>query len=199
MCYHRSCFVLWWCPRAVSHRRKRPGLCVFDDSGRCVPGNGECMCYKGWTGQDCGSLDLLPVPTPTAGPPGVSYGTLPSANTTGLATWGGSLIQDPGTGVYHLFAAEISLGCGLDAWFRNSVMCGRFPFCFPFCFGAPPRLTGLRTLHSPVFTPRPRAQLGPSRGLPSCCRHSHTNRPSYRSTRQVLPFGSKPLSQLCSP
>ena len=83
--------------------------CQSDDdcllNGMCIVGNGECMCYKGWVGQECGMLDVLPVPAPHAGPPGVSYGTLASHNTTGLATWGGSLIKDPDSpSLYHLFA-----------------------------------------------------------------------------------------------
>lgn len=73
--------------------------CQSDDdcllNGQCIVGNGECMCYKGWVGQECGMLDVLPVPAPRAGPPGVAYGTLASFNTTGLAAWGGSLLKDP--------------------------------------------------------------------------------------------------------
>ena len=57
-------------------------------NGRCIVGNGECMCYKSWTGQDCGALDFLPLPKPPAAgmPPGISYGTLPSVDGSGLAT-----------------------------------------------------------------------------------------------------------------
>ena len=102
--------------------------CQSDDdcnlNGRCIVGNGECMCYKGWVSQDCGLLDVLPVPAPAAArPPAVSYGTLASANATGVAAWGGSLLRDPHQPrPFHLYAAEISLGCGLDSWSRNSVI-----------------------------------------------------------------------------
>jgi hypothetical protein len=99
-------------------------------NGRCIVGNGECMCYNSWTGQACASLDLLPVPKPAAGPPGVSYGILPSANATGLATWGGSLIQDPQTRVYHLFASgtrgETDMA-GVQGVHLNPL--GLFPVC----------------------------------------------------------------------
>lgn len=83
------------------------------------------MCHRGWVGQDCGTLDVLPLPAPTTQgePPGISYGTLASASAVGLASWGGSLLSDPANSSrYHLFASEISLGCGLDAWYRNSVI-----------------------------------------------------------------------------
>ena len=111
-----------------SQRAGRDLPCQSDEdcnlNGMCIVGNGECMCYKGWVSEDCGELDILPVPQPPPGhPPGVSYGSVPSASQAGLATWGGSLLQDPHRpGLYHLFAAEISLGCGLDAWSRNSII-----------------------------------------------------------------------------
>ena len=108
-------------------RRERTLPCQEDEdcslNGQCIVGNGECMCYKGWIGQDCGTLDVLPVPAPRRGPPAVSYGTLASATTAGLSSWGGSLLKDPSQpSLYHLFASEVTLGCGLDAWYRNSAI-----------------------------------------------------------------------------
>ena len=115
--------VLIISPAACTLPCQSPEDCSLN--GECIPGNGECMCHRGWIGQDCGTLDVLPLPLPITkrAPPGVSYGTLASPFTSGLASWGGSLLQDPtNSSRYHLFAAEISQGCGLDAWYRNSVI-----------------------------------------------------------------------------
>ena len=65
-------------------------------------------------------LDVLPVKDPLVDP--VAYGRPPSASGDGLASWGGSIVKDPDTSIYHLFAAEMSAGCGLNAWARNSLI-----------------------------------------------------------------------------
>ena len=81
--------------------------------------NGTCSCNPGWTGNTCGRLDLMPMASDA--PP--AYGTLPTTRSTGLATWGGSIVRDPeDADRWHLYASEISHGCGLDAWGRNSVI-----------------------------------------------------------------------------
>lgn len=81
--------------------------------------NGTCKCRAGWTGETCGLLDLDDM-APNAPP---AYGQIPSASTTGVSTWGGSVIHDPNDPhVWHMFAAEMALGCGLNAWGRNSVI-----------------------------------------------------------------------------
>ena len=81
--------------------------------------NGTCKCRTGWVGETCGLLDLDDMAA-NALP---AYGTIPSASTEGLSTWGGSVIRDPSEpNVRHMFAAEMALGCGLNAWGRNSVI-----------------------------------------------------------------------------
>ena len=52
----------------------------------------------------------------------LGYGTLPTASAVGLSSWGGSIVRDPHDGRHHLFAAEITGGCGLSAWARNSAI-----------------------------------------------------------------------------
>ena len=96
-------------------------------NGACVPGSGACMCHAGWTGADCGLLDLQP--SASTDFPGLAYGKPPSSSSDGgsggggLATWGGSVVVDPkDPKKFHLFAAEMSLGCGLNSWYRNSVI-----------------------------------------------------------------------------
>ena len=42
------------------------------------------------------------------------HGRFPASR---LSSWGGSIVKDRGNpGLYHLFVAEMSRGCGLDAW-----------------------------------------------------------------------------------
>lgn len=101
-------------------------------NGACVPAEGAgtvatasgargtCECHAGWTGRDCGLLDVLP--SAEADFPGLAYGVPPSSSGEGgLAAWGGSIVADPQRkGKFHVFAAEMSLGCGLNSWYRNS-------------------------------------------------------------------------------
>lgn len=79
-------------------------------NGACAA-NGVCDCYKPWGGATCGELKFKPIqaPAPTNGYPGAS----PNAT-----TWGGNAILF--NGVYHLFVAEMVLGCTLAQWGTNS-------------------------------------------------------------------------------
>ena len=87
-------------------------------NGECH--SGTCSCHAGWVGESCGELDLLPVEHPYEMP---AYGTAPTATEEGLASWGGSVVADPHDDhLFHMFAAEMSLGCGLTAWYRNSII-----------------------------------------------------------------------------
>jgi hypothetical protein len=75
--------------------------------------NGEgspCVCDKGWIGEDCSQLDLLPA-LPLA-----QQVTAASATTTSNAvansTWGMSVVgPDVKTGRYHGYMTEIAHGC----------------------------------------------------------------------------------------
>ena len=86
------------------------------------------------------------LPSADAEFPGLAYGTPPGpagGAGGGLTAWGGSVVADPGNAdaagrsggkgkkqkkklkkklKFHLFAAEMSLGCGLNAWYRNSAI-----------------------------------------------------------------------------
>ena len=136
-------------------------------NGACIAG-GACKCRPGWKGLDCGLLDILPSTStsttprhsfstsangtrdPTAAPPtinrfpGLAYGSPPSATgNTGLASWGGSIVVDPkNASKFHLFAAEMSLGCGLNSWSVRAVSV-RSSAVVLWCCGAVVTLLGL--------------------------------------------------------
>jgi hypothetical protein len=61
----------------------------------------------GWTGDDCGALDLAPATRNTG------Y----NRTGEGISSWGGKIIQDPSnSSLFHLFAAEFTHGCNLNYW-----------------------------------------------------------------------------------
>ncbi|KAJ5286824.1 hypothetical protein N7478_002510 [Penicillium angulare] len=83
--------------------------CNSDDqcslNGMCK--DNACICDPGWTGQDCGKLDLRPGPR------------LNGYNRTaeGTSSWCNGIIRDPKEKhKYHLFISEFTHGCGLDYW-----------------------------------------------------------------------------------
>ena len=111
---------------ALLGRAERGFFCASDWdcslNGDCGPAS-ECYCHKSWVGEDCNRLNVLPVAKPAhAGAPGLAYGRVPTASQSGLASWGGSIVKDA-DGLYHLFAAEMSLDCGLTV--RNPALRSR--------------------------------------------------------------------------
>lgn len=75
--------------------------------------NGRCRCDASWTGEDCERLNLLPA-NPEAG--------LQAHGELGVfSTWGGSVQRDE-HGKYHMLAAAMEHGCGLNAWRPNSAI-----------------------------------------------------------------------------
>lgn len=66
-----------------------------------------CACDPGWTGTDCGKLDLIP------GPRANGY----NRTDEGISSWCNGIIRDPHKpDLYHLFISEFTHGCGLDYW-----------------------------------------------------------------------------------
>ena len=81
-------------------------------NGQCHAG--VCVCSRGWKGQQCGELDLLPVASAAA------VGFVPSDESETLScSWGGNIIQEP-HGQYSLIAASMRAHCGINAWGTNS-------------------------------------------------------------------------------
>lgn len=82
-------------------------------NGACI--GGACRCDQGWVGVYCQQLELLPV-----------------ANGTGLdclhdsaaltSTWGGTILHDSSSGIWHMWASEMLEHCGIHSWVQNSVV-----------------------------------------------------------------------------
>lgn len=78
-------------------------------NGECSAG--RCECYPPWTATlNCESLAFAPSPLQRGYP-------TPGHNET---TWGGSVVQDPAGGEYHMFVAEMVNDCPLETWGQNS-------------------------------------------------------------------------------
>eukprot|EP00040_Diaphanoeca_grandis_P016733 m.86708 g.86708 ORF g.86708 m.86708 type:complete len:403 (-) comp25991_c0_seq2:154-1362(-) len=77
-----------------------------------VERDGKCVCDVQWSGDDCERLRLLPA-KPNAG-------FQPNGKLDIYSSWGSSVVQVDGT--YHMFAAVMQNGCGLDAWRPNSAI-----------------------------------------------------------------------------
>ncbi|KAG7363541.1 hypothetical protein IV203_026902 [Nitzschia inconspicua] len=73
--------------------------------------SGSCQCFPGWIGDTCEVMDVLPVETNRLGL------KLPNHESS---TWGGSVLYDNDTQLYHMFASEIINDCGLYSWTTNS-------------------------------------------------------------------------------
>eukprot|EP01084_Bolivina_argentea_P268720 456516_1 len=86
----------------------------FDCSynGKCV--DKYCECSPQWTGEHCAQLNLLPTDKSS----GYQY----NIDNQKVSSWGGSVVYDNKTGIHHMYAAEISEFCGIDAWQPNSIV-----------------------------------------------------------------------------
>ena len=87
--------------------------CTSDEAcslnGVCA--ENQCVCDPGWRGDECGQLDLQPA------------ARVSGYNITGegTSTWGARIVHDPvDRQLYHLFAAEFTVGCGLEYWYPFS-------------------------------------------------------------------------------
>mmetsp|Transcript_14870 Transcript_14870/g.22875 ORF Transcript_14870/g.22875 Transcript_14870/m.22875 type:complete len:445 (+) Transcript_14870:143-1477(+) len=91
--------------------------------------SGTCNCYPQWTGTSCTVLNLLPAKR--NGGLHSPYdskdrdhdknkknnGVISKRKTS---SWGGSILLDKATGVWHMYAAEMINNCGIDYWIPNS-------------------------------------------------------------------------------
>lgn len=89
-------------------------------NGECVQSSGHrppfeflCDCDPQWEGDSCERLRLLPADA--------GAGLQAKGN---FSSWGGSVERGGAAGnyTYHMYAAVMANGCGLDAWRPNSVI-----------------------------------------------------------------------------
>lgn len=87
-------------------------------NGLCI--SQTCYCDPGWTGSDCGRLDLAPATRGT----GYNYTTYTDPtyyNTRGNSSWGGQIVQDrDDPALFHLLVDQFGGGCGLSGWRPSS-------------------------------------------------------------------------------
>eukprot|EP00040_Diaphanoeca_grandis_P035514 m.223548 g.223548 ORF g.223548 m.223548 type:complete len:486 (-) comp33405_c1_seq1:185-1642(-) len=83
---------------------------------------GSCVCDPQWTGPHCEKLNLLPARVGSGYPTHpVNNNTLPSSS---VFTWGGAVMQDNSTGLYHGFFAEWLNHCPMTyaTWATSTVI-----------------------------------------------------------------------------
>jgi len=83
-------------------------------NGACT--SGACACDAAWAGAACDALALLPLDEASA-----QLGYQGGAAGARVSSWGGSVLRgDDGT--WHMYAAEMELGCGINVWLSNSAV-----------------------------------------------------------------------------
>ena len=82
------------------------GPCGWNGSYDVATGN--CTCDPGWTGADCGTLDVRPAV------PGTGFAP------TQTDAWGAAVLKDEATGLYHMWVSVIDGHCDIEYWARNS-------------------------------------------------------------------------------
>lgn len=80
-------------------------------NGQCGAEN-VCECQPAWKGDRCQTLALLPMAK--------DWGLHSVDEGQNTSSWGGSVLLDPETGVFHMWAAEMVEHCGIDSWTTNS-------------------------------------------------------------------------------
>ena len=123
--------------------------CSFN--GICGPIDAACVCDPGWEGTRCGQLrlgaatalklgdglgddGLAELDDVSGAENGAAHSPSPSSPSSpqppprsGVAprrawTWGGSPVFDPSSGLYHVFYASMTRGCGLLHYQTNSIV-----------------------------------------------------------------------------
>lgn len=86
-------------------------------NGNCAAG-GFCQCHSGWKGPKCSFLDRRPAASKSSA---AIYGMHPN-----VTSWGGNVLLDNSTGLYHLYVTEIAgpngTSCGLISWGSHSTI-----------------------------------------------------------------------------
>eukprot|EP01043_Picozoa_sp_COSAG02_P005814 COSAG02_NODE_160_length_32694_cov_18.496947_8_plen_261_part_00 len=105
---------------------------LHDSAGPAAAGTGPppcslngvgspCKCDPGWTGANCGQLDLLPAPALASQVTALSATT--TRNSAANSTWGISVVGPDETGRYHGYMTEIANSCPLgDYGFASQIV-----------------------------------------------------------------------------
>ena len=99
--------MLWLLGVAAATARPagKPPPCSLNGFGS------PCVCDPGWTGENCGQLDLLPAPPLASQVTALSATT--TTNSAANSTWGISVVGPDKAGVYHGYMTEIANQCPL--------------------------------------------------------------------------------------
>lgn len=95
---------LEWPPPACSSNSD----CSFN--GLCIAK--ACLCDDAWHGDRCHTLSLEPTH--------VDSGLRAVDDGQNTSTWGGAVLLDNHTGIFHMWSSEMEAHCGIDAWVTNS-------------------------------------------------------------------------------
>jgi hypothetical protein len=158
-------------------------------NGVCV--SGKCTCNPPWTGDAaCHTLAFLPTATKAAFPPNRDM----SATGHNISSWGGSIIHDKETHLYHMFAAEMVNECKLGTFLTNSACVHATSTSPTGPFEKQDVVVG-PYCHNPAITVRPLsngsslwvlfhvADVGTNRGPPQNCISSTFTKPAATSNR----------------
>ena len=72
----------------------------------------QCECIAAWRGDRCQTLALLPTRR--------QWGLRARDGGINTSTWGGAVLRDHDTGLYHMWASELLSHCGIESWTTNS-------------------------------------------------------------------------------
>ncbi|KAF2635381.1 hypothetical protein P280DRAFT_194500 [Massarina eburnea CBS 473.64] len=95
--------------------------CTTDDhcslNGLCNPKTSTCTCDPGWTGTNCGTLDLRHATRGTGYNHTTTNASDPYTSGRGNSSWGAHILQDRrDPKLFHLITSQFAHGCGLSAW-----------------------------------------------------------------------------------
>lgn len=152
--------------------------------GGVCASSGACECFATWKGENCSVLNLLPT---------AQLGAW--ARPANQSSWGGSVVLDPATGTFHMFAADMTDHCGLNSWQHNSAIAHLVS-----ASAAGPYTQASATPVLPPFAHNPTAHLAPDgtwllyhigTGTPSAGRPVITNCRNGTTPAALLPAGSE--------
>ncbi len=72
-----------------------------------------CVCEQAWSGAHCESLQLLPTSLESG------YREIDGIRGN-MSSWGGTVLYDPESQLYYMWASEMESHCGMHTWTTNS-------------------------------------------------------------------------------